>query len=104
MRGAPGERLGESLALFEGTALVGAPGRRNGEGAVDRYGPDGRRLSSTSLPGTRAFGRTLAVPGDVDGDRVADVMVGLEAEDGRGYVLVVNELASGTARRSGRRW
>ena len=99
VRGAPGDHLGASLALIAdaagaGEIAAGAPGRRQGEGAIDRFGRDGRRLSVTSLPEARALGARMSAPGDVDGDGLRDIIVSLGLPDGGSGSLLVTQLGS----------
>ncbi len=98
-RGVAGDRLGASLALVVdalggGAVVAGAPGRRGGEGAIDRFAAGGARVSTTSIPGVRSFGARMSAPGDVDGDGARDVLVGMSFSDGRSGTLAISALAA----------
>jgi hypothetical protein len=98
--GAAGDGLGTSLvavadAAGVGAVLAGAPGRRAGAGALDRYTADARRTSTTLFPGT-ALGTWVAAPGDLDGDGARDVIAGVQRSDGA--LVVVEILALSTTR------
>lgn len=79
-RGRAASRLGESLVAWSrpsGTRVVaGAPG---GRGSVLAFDLRGRLLSRTGWVGHR-FGLALSAPGDLNGDGLADLLIGYAAD------------------------
>lgn len=82
VNGARGDELGASVAPafdFDGNGrlevAVGAPGADRGRGRVLALSATGRQLGVLTVPRSRQFGRTLGVPGDLDGNGRAELFV-----------------------------
>jgi hypothetical protein len=95
-----GDTDGDGLGAF----AIGARGAAGGAGQVGLWGGplsgtvrlDAAPVALTGAPGDQA-GRSLAAPGDLDGDGLADLLVGGVGAEGDGRVWVLHGPLTGSA-------
>ncbi len=94
--GAAGDELGSAVAPafdYDGNGrlevAIGAPGANRGRGQVIALNALGRRLGVLTIPRSRQFGRSLGVPGDLNGDQRAELFAeGLFGRERRRWTVV----------------